>query len=69
MKLLNRVGVRRLVLMAPFALLIIFAIAVSGPVTLGGAVAYGPPGTPIPPPVPGFWAAPVPPAFNAILSV
>ena len=57
MKVVQKVGVRRWLLMAPFALIIILVIAISGPISSGGAYGLG---TPLPPPVPGFTPAPLP---------
>ena len=67
MKVLQRVGVRRMLMLAPFALVIILVIAVSGPISSGGAYGLG---TPLPPPVPGFTPAPVPGpgSFNSIIT-
>ncbi len=66
MKVLKRVGARRILLMAPFALLVILVIAVSGPIASGGAYGIN---DPMPPPVPGFTPAPVPPAYNAVVGI
>ncbi|MFA6001660.1 MAG: rhodanese-like domain-containing protein [Thermoleophilia bacterium] len=61
MKVFKKAGARRLFMMVPFVLLVIFVIALSGPISSGGAYA---PGVPIPPPGP-FPAAPTPPAFDS----
>lgn len=68
MKVVTRVGKRRLLVLAPFALLIILVIAISGPVTSGGAYGLS---EPLPPPVPGFTPAPLPGpgSFNSIVLV
>jgi rhodanese-related sulfurtransferase len=68
MKVFKRVGARRLLVLAPLALLIILAIAISGPITSGGAYGLG---EPLPPPVPGFTPAPLPGpgSFNSIILV
>lgn len=57
MKVLKRVGTRRLLMLLPFALLIIFVVAMSGPIASGGAYGLS---EPLPPPVPGFTPAPLP---------
>ena len=69
MKVVQRAGARRMLLLAPFALIIILVIAISGPISSGFG-AYGI-GTPLPPPVPGFTPAPLPGpgSFNSIVSV
>ncbi len=68
MKVLQRVGVRRSLLLASFALIVIFVVAMSGPVSSGGAYGLS---EPLPPPVPGFTPAPLPGAgsFNSIITV
>ena len=66
MKVFKRVGTRKILVLVPLALLVILAIAISGPITSGGAYGLG---EPLPPPVPGFTPAPVPPAFNSIITV
>jgi len=55
-------------MLAPFALIVIFVIAMSGPVSSGGAYGLN---EPLPPPVPGFTPAPLPGAgsFNSIVTV
>ncbi len=68
MKVLKRVGTRRLLMLLPFALLIIFVVAMSGPIASGGAYGLS---EPLPPPVPGFTPAPLPGSgsFNSIVTV
>jgi len=68
MKVFKKVGARRLFMMVPFILLIIFVVALSGPITLGGAYGLS---EPLPPPVPGFTPAPLPGpgSFNSIVTV
>ena len=68
MKVLKKVGTRRLFMLVPFALLIIFVIALSGPIASGGAYGLN---EPLPPPVPGFTPAPLPGpgSFNSIVTV
>ena len=68
MKVFKRVGTRRMYVLVPLALLIILAIAISGPITSGGAYGLG---EPLPPPIPGFWPAPLPGpgSFNSIVLV
>jgi len=66
MKVLKGARARRLCLLGSFALMVLFVIALSGPIASGSA--YAPPGAAIPPPVTGFTPAPVPPAFNTILT-
>lgn len=62
MKALKKVGGRRLFLLAPLTLIIVFILATSIPFISGIAGAYTP-GGPVPPPGP-FPAAPMPPAFD-----
>lgn len=58
---------RNLLVMMPLVLIVILTMATSGPVSSGAADAtYLPP---VPPPVPGFWPAPTPPAFAGLLTV
>ncbi|MHB0916037.1 MAG: rhodanese-like domain-containing protein [Thermoleophilia bacterium] len=62
MKALKKVGGRRLFLLVPLTLIIVFMLATSVPFVSGIAGAYSP-GDPVPPPGP-FPAAPTPPAFD-----
>jgi len=68
MKVIKRAGARKLFMLVPFALLIVLVIAISGPVTSGGAYGLS---EPLPPPVPGFTPAPLPGpgSFNSIVTV
>ncbi|MHB1326372.1 MAG: rhodanese-like domain-containing protein [Thermoleophilia bacterium] len=68
MKVVKRVGSRRFLMLVPFALLIIFVVAMSGPIASGGAYGLS---EPLPPPVPGFTPAPLPGpgSFNSIVTV
>ncbi len=70
MKVFGKIGVRRLILLAFFALIVILAVAMSGPVSSGGAYGLNV-GDPLPPPVAGFTPAPLPGAgsFNSIVNV
>lgn len=67
MKVLKKVGGRRLLLLVPLALIVVFVLATSVPFMSGIAGAYSP-GDPVPPPGP-FPAAPVPPAFDGYVNM
>ena len=68
MNVIKRAGVRRLFLLAPFVLLILLVIAISGPISSGGAYGVS---DPVPPPIPGFFPAPLPGpgSYSQIMSV
>jgi rhodanese-related sulfurtransferase len=68
MKVIKRVGTRKFLVLVPLALLVVLVIAISGPITSGGAYGLG---EPLPPPVPGFTPAPLPGpgSFNSIILV
>lgn len=57
---------RNLLVLAPLVLMIALFVAASGPISTGAASWAYTSLPSIPPPVPGFWAAPTPPAFAQI---
>lgn len=62
MKVLKKAGARKVAILVPLALVVVFILATSVPYLSSIAGAYSP-GDPVPPPGP-FPAAPVPPAFD-----
>lgn len=67
MKVLKKVGGRRLLLLVPLALIVVFILATGAPFMSGIAGAYTP-YDPVPPPGP-FPAAPTPPAFDGYVNM